>query len=372
MKNKIGIITYHRAINYGAILQTFALHSKLKEIGEKNHILDYRNIKLEKDHAKKNIKELKTPKDLARYFLLYRNYNKKHDKFRSFLDNYLELSEPIFTIEKLKESEKEYTLFITGSDQVWNYKINDKDPAYFLSFVQDKSKKKSYAASFGLGKIPEEYKHQYKNLLNDFDSLLIREKQGVKIIKDLLSRESSVVLDPTMLLSQKQWLTSLGLDKTKSYYLNKKYILVYAFAGETNIKKLAINISMRTGYKILWISTTYKHSVKIKYIKTAGPEEFISLFSNAEYIITNSFHGTAFSINFNKEFFTEMLPESSGVNSRLEDILELFGLQERMITSSDADVIDSRIDYDKVNLRLKEERDKSLSLLYDTISNTEN
>lgn len=371
MKDKVGIITYHRAINYGALLQAYALQSKLREYGVESEVLDYRNETLEKKHMKRNIKVCKSLKSLIVFFLIHKKYNEKHEKFREFASNYLDLSSPMYSIDDLITHECEYNLFITGSDQVWNYKINDEDPAYLLSFVKDKFKKKSYAASFGLSTIPEEHKPMYRDLLSDFTSILVREKQGNKIIKDLLSQESHVVLDPTMLLSKEQWEDQLSLGK-KENYLKEKYILVYAFGGSNHIKDLAINISKKTGYRIFWIKNNYKFNSRIKYIKAAGPEDFVSLFSNAEYVITNSFHGTAFSINFNKQFFTELLPESTGVNSRLKDILDLFGLHGRKIVSSDSSVINSRIDYKAVNNILKKERNKSISLLKDAIFNKGN
>lgn len=367
-KKRIGIMTYQRAINFGAILQAYALQTKIKELGNHCEIIDYRNEKLENRHKKKEISECKSIKDLIKYFLLYKNANMKHDKFREFSDRFLELSSPMYSSKDLLIYESRYDIFITGSDQVWNYKINNMDTAYFLDFVKNKSKKKSYAASFGLSEIPLEYQKTYKDLLSDFDTILIREKQGAKIIKELVSKESAVVLDPTMLLSKEEWLT-LSNDVQSS---NGKYILVYAFGGSRNIKDLALNISNKTGYKILWINNTYKYSTKINYIKSAGPEEFLSLFNNAEYIITNSFHGTAFSINFNKQFFTELLPKSTGVNSRLEDILDLFNLNGRRVLSSEASVIESRIDYETVNAKLEEERMKSTSLLKHAIENFKN
>lgn len=372
MKNKlkgtVAIITYQRAINYGAILQAYALQKIIKEFGNNCEIIDYRNEKLENKHKKKKISECKNIKGLIKYFLLYKNTNKKHDKFREFSDKYLNLSNPMYSRTDLIKNESKYDFFITGSDQVWNYKINDMDTTYFLDFVKNKSKKKSYAASFGLSEIPLEYKQTYKDLLSDFDSILIREKQGAKLIEELASKESTVVLDPTMLLSKKEWLTLSNKVQT----LNDKYILVYAFGGSRNIKDLALNISYKTGYKIFWISNTYKYNSKIKFIKSAGPEEFLSLFNNAEYIITNSFHGTAFSINFNKQFFTELLDQATGVNSRLEDILELFNLDKRRILSSEVSVIESQIDYETVNAKLEEERKKSIYLLKHSIENVKN
>lgn len=362
-KRTIGIITYHRAINYGAILQLYALQKKIKDLGAKSVVIDYRNKKLENNHKKMKLSECKKVKDFARYLFLSKHYNNKYDKFRNFSSRYFSLSEPFYNALEIKEKEKKYYRFITGSDQVWNYKINGMDTTYLLDFVRDKNKKASYAASFGVKKIPEEYRQKYKDLLKDFSFLSVREKQGAQLLKDLISREAEVVLDPTLLLSKEEW---YNLAK-KSFKPHLKYILVYAFGRSSNIFNLANHISKKTGYKIVYISNTYNKNLKIYYVKSAGPEEFLDLFKNAEYIITNSFHGTAFSINFNKQFFIEMLPESLGVNSRLEDLLKLFGLQNRIITSSDADII-NEINYEKVNTILEIEREKSINFLKNIIS----
>ena len=355
---KIGIITYHRPINYGAILQAYALQKIIKGLGIECEILDYRNSKLEELHKKKTINS-KNLKHLIRDLLLLKNHNIKYEKFREFLSENLELSDPLYCIEDLNRIEVNYNKFITGSDQVWNYKINNMDPAYFLDFTENKSKKASYAASFGVSDIPDELRQKYFDYLHGFDVILTREKRGADIITELLSKESHVVLDPTLLVSKEEWL-KIAQEK---YSINEKYILVYAFGGSNNITNLAKKLSKNTGYKVLWISNTYKLSNSIKYIKSAGPKEFLSLLINAEYVITNSFHGTAFSINFNKQFFTEFLPESKGTNSRMEDILDLFGLKDRIIYTNDSKLIDSLIDYNTVNSVLIAERKRSIHLL---------
>lgn len=362
-QNRIGIITYHRAINYGAILQAYALQRKIRELGFESVILDYRSDYLEKRHRKRKMKYCKTFKDVLRYLLLSKNYNIKHDKFRKFMAQYLKLSAPLYNLNDLERIEEDFDKIITGSDQVWNYKLNNMDEAYFLNFVKDKSKKTSYAASFGINKIPREYRKRYIELLRDFDSILIREKQGAQIINDLLNKEAKVVLDPTLLISKEEWFKL----SCRMPSVNYKYILVYAFGNSENIINLAKNISKKTGYKIVQITTTYKKGVKIKYAKAVGPAEFLYLFKNANYIITNSFHGTAFAINFNKEFFTELLPKSMGTNSRIEDILHLFKLEDRIISSSNIDWINKKIDYDRVNKLLEDERNKSIALLNDVL-----
>ena len=360
---KIGIVTYHRPINYGAILQVYALQKKIKELGVECDVIDYRNSTLENLHKKRRLTEAKTIKQFARDVFLFKNHNLKFDKFREFAEKNLNFSKPFFDFDELVKIENMYDKFIAGSDQVWNYKINKMDPVYFLGFIEKKSKKSSYAASFGVNSIPEEYKEQYIQYLNSFDEILIREKQGVKIISDLISKESRVVLDPTLLVSKEEW-CEVSADNIVS---DDKYILVYAFGGSKYIMDLAKNISKETGYKIIWISNTYKKSLNIKYVKSAGPDEFLGLFKNAEYIITNSFHGTVFSINFNKQFFTELLPKTKGTNSRMEDILDLFEISDRIINDSSPRVIDNKINYNYVNEILEKTKFESLSLLRSVI-----
>ena len=172
-----------------------------------------------------------------------------------------------------------------------------------------------------------------------------------------------MVLDPTLLISKEEW-----HDLVKNNYpvKKKKYILVYAFGRSKNIMGLAKSISRKTGYQVVCISTTYRKSIHVRYEKSVGPEEFLALFKKAEYIITNSFHGTAFAINFNKQFFTEFLPGSLDVNSRLENILQLFGLENRIIIRDTA-TTETPINYDAVNKILERERKRSIALLKNAV-----
>lgn len=356
-QKKIGIITFHRAINYGAILQVYALQKKIEQLGGKCEVLDYRNDILEARHKEKSFSDIKNLKDILRYILIYRNYNKKHKKFRNFINENISLSR-VYNFEELEELSDKYDLFITGSDQVWNYSITNFDTAYFLDFVNDSVKKNSYAASFGISNIPKELKNKYYELLKDYNHMSLRELQGANIIKQLYDKEVDVVLDPTLLLNKNEWVNIANNNLIKD-----KYILIYAFGGSKYLMNLAKKLSDITGLKIVTISNNYKYSLNIKHIKTAGPEEFLGLFKNAEYVFTNSFHGTAFSINFNKQFFTEFLPEEHGVNSRLEDILDLFNLRNRQVKNDNINILNSTIDYVTVNKKLAAEREKSIAFL---------
>jgi len=359
----IATISFHRAINYGAVLQVYALQESIKNLGGNCTVLDYRNDVLEKIHSESKIGDCKTIKDFRRFIFLSRNNNLKNKAFRSFCENNLNLSKPYFTIDELQKDEYKYDKFITGSDQVWNGSISKMDPAYFLNFVNDIEKKNSYAASFGFEVIQDEQINDYFNLLKEYNSMSVREIQGAKIIKELLGKDIEIVLDPTLLLSKEQW-----LEIAEEYLSNENYILIYGFGGAKHKMQFAKNLSKKTGCKIVHIANPYFNKLGIQYEKALGPKEFLGIFKNAEYIVTNSFHGTAFAINFNKEFFVELLPEALNVNSRLTNILDLFRLKNRLIFSEDVSLSDEVIDYACVNKILDRERKNSLKFLREVVN----
>ena len=354
------ILTFHRTLNYGAILQTYALQKTLDKLDMPNQILDYRNKRLEQRYVKKTLfSEIKkfSIRDLAFYILMGRTHNKKLKEFQYFANKFLKFSKPLLTKEDLKQISKEYDSFIVGSDQVWNYKITDFDKTYFLDFIKE-AKKNSYSASFGFDKL-ESHKKEYSILLNDFQNISVRELQGVNIVKKLISRKAEIHIDPTLLLNKFEW------EKlSNEYKISKKYILVYGINGEKNMINMAKKLAKKNNYKIVVMMYSFKWSPKIKYEWSLNPQKFLSLFMNAEYIITNSFHGTAFAINFNKIFFTELQNNKHKVNSRLFNILTLFNLENRLITKKNLENPDTEINYNTTNKILEKERTKSLKYLY--------
>ncbi|WP_026691501.1 polysaccharide pyruvyl transferase family protein [Alteribacter aurantiacus] len=358
----VGIITYHRAINYGAILQVYALQQKIKVLGKECHVIDYINDHIENQYRPKSIKEVRSFKQLGAYFLIYRNRNARYYKFLDFLNNFIELSVECRNSSDIAAIEARYTNFITGSDQVWNPKLNGEDMTYLLDFTKNNSKKNAYAASFGTESLPEKYVDKFSELLSGFNKILVREKQAVNIVNGITNKEAKVVLDPTLLLSQEEWNQIIPQNKR-----SRKYIFVYAFSGTKNIEKLAMKISEKYGYEILWLTYGYEQSSKIKYIKNAGPLEFLTLIKNAEFVITNSFHGTAFSINFNKQFYIEYLSDKYEVNSRLENIVDLFELDQNILNDKSVENPLNQIDYKRINKKLDLNRKESIALLYELI-----
>ncbi|MEG1619754.1 MAG: polysaccharide pyruvyl transferase family protein [Malacoplasma sp.] len=347
---KVGTITFHQAINYGAILQTYALQKTLEKSGINNEIINY-------EFTRSGTKINGFKGQLIK--LIYNRSNQKRQKkFIEFSENYLKLSK----IKLINESEKnklneEYDYFITGSDQVWNCNLTNFDKNFFLSFVTDDYKKIAYAASFGFDEIPKKNISEYRTLLSTFQSISVREKQGEKIIKELINRDVPCVLDPTLLIDEKEWTQIAKLPKESNY------ILIYLMAKSKTILKFAERLSKRTGCKIIWINASKTELIKAKKIYSVGPEEFLGLFKNAKYVITSSFHGTAFAINFNKQFFTELLPFSAQVNSRLINILDLFDLKNRLIINGENNNIETVIDYESVNRKIESEKKISQNYL---------
>lgn len=352
---KIGIITFHRAINYGAVLQAYALKRKIEELGAAASVIDYINPKDEKGYKLIQTSNLKS---FVSSLLKYVFRKKKDIKFINFRNKYLDLTSEIKTKETLQSLNNQFDIFITGSDQVWNYNITGGDMSYLLDFANI-GKRNSYAASFGVVNIEEKYKKRYSDLLNSFTNIAVRENAGAKIIREICHKKVPVVLDPTLLLDEVEW------EKIAKPYKEDKYILIYLLEPSKEIYKMAEKLAEGFNLKIIVISVdfrSYKFSKKYNCVLTAGPEEFLGLFMNAEYVLTNSFHGTVFSIIFNKKLIVDYLKDK-GRNTRLENILHLFNLENRVLKNDNYSMLCKDINYENVNVILNNERKKSINYL---------
>lgn len=359
-KNRVGIITFHRAINYGALLQTYALQVSVEKIGGECEVIDYHNKQIDRQYIKLSLSKAKGLKDFAKYILYSRTHNRKYEKFRSFASKYLHLSSMCRDHNDLSRISSRYDLLISGSDQIWNYGITDFDTAYFLSFLNDRVKKNAYAASFGISQIPEEVAQDYKNLLGEYNKITVRENQGAEIIRDLTGRDVEVALDPTLLLCMKEW------NKIAAEKKEKDYILIYSFGLTPTMKSFAENLSKKTGCRIIFFpaSSFVRNWIRAPFVMSASPEEFLGFFKNASYVVTNSFHGTVFSILYEKSFFLEKhKPRLMNRNSRFDSLLDLLLLHDREIVNGENKFIEKRIDYTRVTSALEQERMKSLAFL---------
>ena len=387
---KIGIVTFVRCNNYGAELQAFATQHVLNKMGHDAEVLD-----LQKDAAPQKgiVKEAIISR--YKYFGLFKGtirviqliktkYEAKqkkgydHEKamlkkkrYDDFFMNYIKHSKKRYHVSDLRNAQDiPWEVIVTGSDQVWNNRQSSYLDVFFLEFAKRLGKHTvAYAPSFGFSEIPNGYKDKYSDLLDNIDSISVRESQGLAIIKSLTDRPACQVLDPTLLLNKDEWLEAIGLD---TYMTDKqRYVVIYTITGSTYIYRLAKTIANRLNADVINIKGDYSKVKKndgIIHILDAGPREFVTLLSRALYVITDSFHGTAFSINFNVPFTTLMNPVSRN-NSRSISMLTALGLEERYMYDDGSNKIPNKIDVDFTNAsrRLNEMRVESMRFLTDNI-----
>ena len=249
--------------------------------------------------------------------------------------------------------EGDHDKIIVGSDQVWNYGCSGSDETFLLPDIE--TKKYSYAASFGAAELPEKQVPFFKEQLSKFRYISVREKTGQEICKKQLGLSAEVVLDPTLLLTKEEWAERFHIQSK-----SKKYILVYSLGISVPLKNVARKMSKILGLPIYNISVIVKDFFGDKVIKNAGPKEWVELFHNAAFVVTDSFHGTAFSVNFNKPFYAFANNERA---SRIVDLLDTLGLQNRLNPTLEEVNPDTEIDYVSVNKKLEVERKKSIAFI---------
>ncbi len=361
---KIGIITLHRVVNYGSVLQTYALQEKINSLeGYKSEVIDYYPERLTKLGMLKRIKSksgLLKKSVIARTLvraIILPSYIIRFKTFFNFLNNYVYMSSITYKSETAISEAKKYDIYCTGSDQVWNSGWNEKiDTPYYLKFVPDNKKKISYAASFGKKKLADWEIEETKQLLKRYSYISVREASGLTILEDM-GINGTCVVDPTLLLNGDEW-RKLSSNK----YYNEKYILVYNLNRNKKIDKYAANLSKKTNITIKYLSYQIHEFYKRgKMYCNPKVEDFLALIDNAQYVITDSFHATAFSLNFNTQF---IIVYPGKYSTRLQSVLELTGLTNRVAKDeNDISITNLDIDYEKVNAIIDRERQKSFEWL---------
>lgn len=360
---KIGILTFHRALNYGALLQAYGLVNYLTKNAEncKVEIIDYRAPGIEKNRSVKNRFFPFSIKNTLRTILLI----KKINKFDIFLKKYLPISSKIYTEQNISDIENDYDIIFVGSDQVWNTKITENDYNFFLAESNIKNKKKinSYAASVGLLEYDNIEKEKISAYLKKFNHISIRESASQDIFEDMNIKIDGVHVDPTLLISYEDWNLIVKGRKIKD-----DYILVYNVKKPDNLLRYVKKFSNENNLKIVYIP----NGIKPKGGKIMFPNinEFLSLFHNAKYIFTNSFHGTVFSIIFHKKMLVELKKDSQG-NNRIINLLKECGLSNRIVKDDNYQIIENDIDWNKVDFNLSNLAKKSQQYLTNIIKEEE-
>ncbi len=356
---KIGITTFfgnpYKASgrNYGAILQAYALQQIIKKLGYTSKIIRIPKpvLKNFKSTARSSsltclAEEKGVIKGLRKFFGRGKSFirelrYRKHEillqqKFSDFEKKYLEIQENNFsTVDELYTASFDFDTAVTGSDQVWNYMAPTSPEPYFLTFLPSSVNKIAYAPSLGLSNIPDKIKDIYRSWLSEFKYISMREDVGVELIQPLTNKKVIKVLDPTLLLSKDDW-QSMEFSGNVAY---QKYVLVYMLIESPQLLKIARYLGKVLGMQVICITSNpmsvgiYKEDLKVLY---AGPSEFVNLIANASHVVTNSFHGTAFSLNFHKPFYS-VLNRERKTNSRILSLLNMLILTDRIIYEDEVD-----------------------------------
>lgn len=349
---KVAIITYTDANNPGAQLQAYALQETVSRIaGEKCYQIDHRKFD---DKIFSKISGLGSIFRNVYYLIGYSQRKKRNLHYDFYRKNILNLTEPSHTDEKRRLLNMQFDAFITGSDQVWNCQKGLYSP-FYLDFVEEGKLKFAYSASMGKIDVPSKYQQDFTKAISDFDAISVREKQVAEYLEENFDVNATVTCDPVFLLKKEEWSQAIRNAETVS-----KDDYIFVFTTEINDHMISVlkNIRRKTQYKV--ISTRAIPGVKTTVRLDIGPLEFVKYIANSKMVVTNSFHATAFSIIFQKDFYT--VPHTSRA-SRLVSLLSLLDIEERLIFETNENLDLQSIDYDSVNAKLEQYVFESISYL---------
>lgn len=363
---KICTITCHDVYNVGASLQAYALQTYLKSLGHDVKIIDYKPDYLSKHYRLDVVGNPKYDKPFVREaYLLAKLPGRlrvlpRKKAFDSFTAKHLDLTRRYVSNEELKADPPEADAFFAGSDQIWNPLFpNGKDPAFYLDFVQQ-GVRASYAASFAVDEFPQELREVTAQYLSRFDHIAVRETSGLSVLKTLGITNAVTVLDPVFLLDRAQW----EAMAEKPERCEKPYLLVYDFDNSPAVRKLAERIAAERG---LHIYSVFKLPYAERCFPLCGPEAFLGLMQHAAFVLSNSFHATAFSVIFEKEF--AVVERREKINTRMRDFTAMLGLSDHMVTAETE--IPDGTDWTAVRRCLKDEIDHAKAYIDEVLRDGE-
>jgi len=360
-RKKVDILTLSGYYNYGNRLQNYALQEVIKSFSEEVETLILSKIFVQSSGTFRKIKKVfsyplsQTLNSINNKINSYINKNiidQREDKFKQFSQKYIN-EKHVNSFDELKKIAKDTDYFVVGSDQVWHPYTMDQ--YYSLQFVEEE-KRIAYAPSFGISEIPEGLKPQFKEWLSSIPYISVREKEGAKIIKQLTGRDAPVLADPTLLLTKDEW---LKISKVHAHKPSSKYLINY-FLGKipTERKTLIKQIAKKYNLEIVSIA-----DLKDKKTYIADPSEFIDYIKSASLVLTDSYHGTIFSILMETPFFVFERIGGKSMYSRIETLLELTELSGREERDIDLTKDILNIDFSHVKGILEKEREKSFDFL---------
>lgn len=354
-KRIIGTLTFHEAVNYGAVLQAYALQSAIRSLGYETEVLNYCCQQIKNSYYQRPA----SLKPLMGWYLLAKKRKVRQRRFGKFIFNNIRLSDPV-TKQNLKTYSKKYELVIVGSDQVWNTKVTKGDPTYFLDFVQP-TKRCSYAASIGLQSWPNNEEPLWIELVSSFRTITVREETAADYLESLTGDRPEVVCDPVFLLPREEW-EKIRIDPK----IKDDYVLLFSLGKPADDSlKWAKSQAAKLNYKLVVLHFGVLPIPGVINIRDAGPAEFLGWISNAKLVISPSYHVTCFSIIFNRQFCW-FVSDGDAQNiktstSRLTDLFNLYGLTGRRVTQESP--FPSFTDYSSVNKKVESIRRRSIGIL---------
>lgn len=371
---KVGILTFHNAHNFGAALQAYALKTCVEQMGHEVQIINYRNTKIEGRYPRilfpKFTWKTLNPKcwkqyvyDAVRSIYAQKEWGEQWKAFDEFvreklLDNHSE------TVSENDIQRLGLDACLLGSDQIWSsFLLEGLDPVYFGNFKQ-KERVISYAASLANGQIAKDEEQAFRELTGTIDVLSVREEKLAVQLAELLGREVVTTVDPTLLLEAKDYERILP-QKVKHPLPETPYIFAYFVVEEQPVADCARKLAEETGMQL--IELHYYHMPECSAINQYadfGPEEFLYYIKHAEYVVTNSFHGTVFSILYQRKFYSVYKK-----NGRVDNLLGFLDIPERHVENAAQIYTDDEIDYERVNEKLALYRHSSVEFLKQNLVN---
>ena len=371
---KIGIITIHKSPSYGACLQSFALWKYISSEGVDCEIIDLhrpthidfkksdRFLPMRQEHLTFKVKVLTELFKLKDKLLAKVHLSPLEKKYNQFNEE-IKYSKVYKGVDELYANPPSYDLYVTGSDQVWNPQQAYCIEPYFLTFVNNGGKKISYAASIGLKDLLSEEKEKFAQWLESYDAIGVREKSAQELLTSFMNKPTTLVLDPTFLLDKESWLKESVLPA-----VNDSYILLFSLFTPSNILNFAKRIAEESDKRLIILAPNRKEIGNGGIlVNDAGPREVLGYFYQADMVITDSFHGTVFSMIMEAGNFFSYIAPNNRRGSRIVDLLSLFQLEDHLLSpelkETAIELQSHQIDLSILKERIKEERAKSISFL---------
>lgn len=336
-----GIVTFMHGKNYGCDLQRYAMQRVLAKLGLRALLINYVPHEVGRPCSRflERLRFFLRPQTLVK--IPFSFLDKRKAYFRRFERDFLEATPRLKTLEQLESAAAGFDCAVAGSDQIWNPTLCRTDAAahFFMLGFMPSEKRISYAPSLGVSEVEPSFAGVLKRHLADFTWISVREEEGAAVLRKLLDVPIDVVLDPTMLLTAEEW--DILCEPARSYpFQNEPYILCYALGNLDTVISTARQIKKRLSAKIVIFCFSPLDGIRLKWkcpesipVLNAGPAEFVGLIRSAACVVTDSYHGSIFSILYHRPFWTMMRDRSAGIssmNSRMKTLFETFSLGERL------------------------------------------